>query len=247
MMISAARTRKNELQLSRIHYPESMWQDIRFGIRIRPKSPGFTALALVTLALGSGANTTIFSVVNSVLLRPLPYQNPDRIVQVSDLFPATGGYITSSFPKFTFLREHVRRFSAFAAESGAQFQIARPAPAAPAEVRGARVSVDFFRALVAKPSAGRTFFDAEERPGAASVAAIGNALWHTRFESDAAAIGKTITVDGSTTTIVGIMPAGFDFPDDTQIWVPRIFEHAVITPTQIQRGASYLLYWARLA
>ena len=92
-----------------------MWQDLRFGIRILLKSPGFTALALVTLAIGIGANTTIFSVVNSVLLRPLPYENPNRIVQVSDLYPATGTIITSSFPKFTFLREHVRSFSAFAA------------------------------------------------------------------------------------------------------------------------------------
>src|SRR5438132_8666308 len=120
-----------------------MWQDIRFGIRILLKSPGFTALALVPLALGIGANTTIFSVVNSVLLRPLPYKNPDRIVQISDMVPVTGGYITSSFPKFTFLHEHARSFSAFAAMSFAQFQIAGPAPAAPSEVRGVRVSTDF--------------------------------------------------------------------------------------------------------
>src|SRR5260370_25698650 len=103
----------------RIQYPESMWQDIRFGIRILLKSPGFTSLALVTLALGIGANTTIFSVVNSVLLRPLPYKDPGRLVQISDLYPATAGYITSSFPKFTFLHEHARNFSAFAADSGA--------------------------------------------------------------------------------------------------------------------------------
>src|SRR5713226_423375 len=129
-----------------------MWHDLRFGIRILLKSPGFTALALVTLALGIGANTTIFSVVNSVLLRPLPYQDPGRIVQVSD--QVTGGAITSSFPKFTFLRQYARSYSAFAAWSGGRFQIAGPTSAAPAEISGVRVSADFFRVLGAKPSAG---------------------------------------------------------------------------------------------
>jgi hypothetical protein len=111
------------------------------------KSPGFTALALVTLALGIGANTTIFSVVNSVLLRPLPYEKPDRIVQVTDLYPATGGWITSSFPKFTFLHERVRSLSGIAAVSFGRFQIAGPTTASPAEVQGVRVPVDFFRVL----------------------------------------------------------------------------------------------------
>jgi predicted permease len=224
-----------------------MWQDIRFGIRILLKSPGFTALALITLALGIGANTTIFSVVNSVLLRPLPYEKPGRIVEISDQLPVTGGNITSSFPKFTFLHEHLHSFSAFAAISFARFQIAGPAPAAPAEVGGVRVSVDFFHVFGAKPSAGRTFLDDEDRPGGNPVAVISNALWQNRFGSDPAAIGKPITVDGSTTTIVGVMPAGFDFPNGTEIWAPRIFEHSVITPVQIQRGASYLLYNGRLA
>src|SRR5258708_5613494 len=178
-----------------------MWNDLRFGIRILLKSPGFTALALITLALGIGANTTIFSVVNSVLLRPLPYQNPDRIVQISDLAPSTGGAITSSLPKFTFLRKYARSYSALTAWSGAQFQIAGPAPAAPAEVRGVRVSADFFRVLGAKPAVGRTFLDDEDRPGGSAVAVISHALWQNRFGSDPAAAGKTIAVDGSATAI----------------------------------------------
>ncbi|HTA67417.1 MAG TPA: ABC transporter permease, partial [Bryobacteraceae bacterium] len=224
-----------------------MWQDLRFGIRILLKSPGFAALALVTLAIGIGANTTIFSVVNSVLLRPLPYENPNRIVQVSDLYPATGTIITSSFPKFTFLREHVRSFSAFAAVSFGRFQIAGPATAAPDEVQGVRVPVDFFRVFGVKPALGRTFLEQEDRPGGNAVAIISNALWQNRFGSDPAAIGKPFAVDGSTITIIGVMPAGFNFPDGMEIWLPGAFQHQVVTQVQIQRGASYLLYYARLA
>ncbi|HWY46836.1 MAG TPA: ABC transporter permease [Bryobacteraceae bacterium] len=224
-----------------------MWQDLRFGIRILLKSPGFTALALVTLALGIGANTTIFSVVNSVLLRPLPYENPDRIVQIADLYPATGGVITSSFPKFNFLREHARSFSSLAAVSFGRFQIAGPTTAAPTEVEGVRVPVDFFRVFGAKPALGRTFLEQEDRPGGNAVAVISNALWQNRFGSDPEAIGKTFTVDGSATTIVGIMPAGFNFPDGIEIWMPGAFQHQVVTQVQIQRGASYLLLYARLA
>src|ERR1700682_1659089 len=217
-----------------------MWHDLRFGIRILLKSPGFTALALVTLALGIGANTTIFSVVNSVLLRPLPYEKPDRIVQVSDLYPGTKGFITSSFPKFTFLREHTQRFSALAAVNYGRFQIAGPLPAAPAEGTGVRVSVDFFRVLGSKPALGRTFLEEQERPGANSVAIISNPLWQNRFGSDPAAIGQVFTVDGTATTIVGIMPAGFNFPDGIEIWMPGVFQHQVLTQVQIQRGGSYL-------
>ncbi|HYL77744.1 MAG TPA: ABC transporter permease [Bryobacteraceae bacterium] len=222
-----------------------MWQDLRFGIRMLLKSPGFTALALATLALGIGANTTIFSVVNSVLLRPLPYEKPDRMVQISDVL--TGGFITSSLPKYNFLHDHVRSLSAFAALSFGQFQIAGPSPAAPAEVGGVRVSADFFRVFGAKPSAGRTFLEEETQPGGNPVAVISNVLWQNRFASDPAAIGKTISIDGAPTTIVGIMPPGFEYPPGTEIWVPRFFEHPVITPVQIQRGASYLLYYGRLA
>ena len=100
-----------------------MWQNVRFGVRMFVKSPGISALVLMTLALGIGVNTTLFSVVNSVLLRPLPYEHPDRIVQVSDLFPATGSPITSSLPKYRFLREHAQSFDALGAFSGYRFQI----------------------------------------------------------------------------------------------------------------------------
>jgi putative ABC transport system permease protein len=224
-----------------------MLNDIRFGLRMLLKSPGFTALALVTLALGIGANTTMFSVVNSVLLRPLPYEKPERIVQVQDMIPGSGAFITSSFPKFVLFRGNVRGLEAIAAESGGRFQLSSAPPSAPIEVVGSRVSADFFRVFGVKPIAGRTFLAGEDQPGARPVAVVSHALWQSRFASDANVIGRSIDVDGSPATIVGVMPAGFDYPNEAEIWIPRFFEHSVVTQVQIQRGASYLSYYGRLA
>src|SRR5579883_2642901 len=223
-------------------------RDIRFGLRMLWKSKGFTAVALATLALGIGANTTIFSIVNSVLLRPLPYEKPERIVQVADQNPYGGpGQITSSVPKFEVLHAGARSFSALAAVGFGRFQLSGPATAPPAEASGARVSADFFRVLGARPAIGREFLDSESQPGANRVAILSEALWRNRFAADPGVIGQTISVDGAATTIIGVMPAGFDFPSETEIWIPRYFENAAITPVQIQRGASMLLFYGRLA
>jgi putative ABC transport system permease protein len=224
-----------------------MWQDLRFGARTLLKSPGFTLVALLTLALGIGANTTIFSLVNSILLRPLPYERPDRIVQVADAFHVTGGAMTSSLPKFKFLRDHAKSFTAFAAHADRIFQLSGPAPAAPAEVFGVRVSADFFGVFGVKAASGRTFLPNEDEPGAAPVAVISDALWRNRFASDPNVIGKSIGVNGTSTVILGVMPAGFDYPNGSEIWIPRFQELPVFTALQISRGGSYLMYYARLA
>lgn len=224
-----------------------MLQDIRFGLRMLVKSPGFTALALATLALGIGANTTIFSIVNSVLLRPLPYENPERIVQLADSTPVRGGQIPISFPKFSLFQQQARSFSALGAVAFARFQITGPPPAAPAEIQGARVSIDFFRTFGAKPTAGRTFLEDEERSGGNSVAVLSYRLWQNRFNGDPGVIGRNLGVDGSTATVIGVMPAGFEFPSGVEIWVPHVSEHSSLTRLQIQNGAGYLMLWGRLA
>src|SRR5271163_2225632 len=224
-----------------------MLHDLRFGWRMLWKSPGFSALALITLALGIGANTSMFSVVNSVLLRPLPYEKPERIVQIIDTIPSSGAFITSSFPKFNFLRENARSFQAIAAHSGGRFQISGAPPSMPVEVQGARVSADFFQVFGVRPMAGRTFVSGEDRPGAKPVAVLSHALWQSRFASDPGVIGQSLTVDGAATTIAGIMPPGFDDTADSEIWIPAFFEHPIVTQVQIQRGASYLNIYARLA
>jgi putative ABC transport system permease protein len=224
-----------------------MRQDLRFALRQLRRSPGFTAVAILTLALGIGANTTIFSVVNSVLLRPLPYDHPERIVQVTDLAPGTSNFIPSSFPKFNFFHDHARSFRALTADIPSGFQLSASGSAPSEFVIGARVSGDFFNVLGAKPAIGRTFFNGEDQHGAPPVAVISDTLWRKRFGADPKALGSVIGIQGVATTIVGVMPSGFMFPDEAQLWVPRIFEHTVITQTQIQNGASYLLVYGRLA
>jgi putative ABC transport system permease protein len=224
-----------------------LWQDLRYALRTLRRSPGFTILALLTLALGIGANTAIFSVVNSVLLRPLPFADPGCIIQIVDETPVGFGSLPHSFPKFTSVHVHARGFSALGALSFAQLQITGPAAAPPAELAGARVSEDFFRVFGVAPIAGRAFLEAENQPGGGAVAMISDSLWRNRFSSDRGVIGATINVDGAATTVVGVMPTAFDFPQGTEIWVPRIFESNVITPLQIQNGASFLLLYGRLA
>ena len=224
-----------------------MLQDIHFGFRMLVKSPGFTALALITLALGIGANTTIFSIVNSVLLQPLPYEHPERIVQLADTTPVRGGQLPLSFPKVSLFQQQARSFSALAALSYTRFQVTGPAPAAPAEIAGARVSIGFFRTFGVRPAAGRVFLENEDRPGGNPVAVISYALWQNRFGGDPGVIGRNLGLDGSPATVVGVMPAGFDFPSGIEIWVPRVSEHSTLSRLQIQNGAGYLMLWGRLA
>jgi putative ABC transport system permease protein len=224
-----------------------IWNDLRYAFRTFGTTPGFTTLAVLTIAVGIGANSAIFSVVNSVLLRPLPFTDSGRIVQIVDNARVGSGAISSSFPKFSFLHDHARSFSDIAATGFAEFQVTGPAKMAPGELAGARVSEDFFRVFGVAPTAGRPFLESENRPGGRAVAVISDMLWRNRFGANPAVIGNSVGLDGASTTIIGIMPPGFDFPPGTEIWVPRVFDSNTITPLQIQNGASFLALYGRLA
>ncbi len=214
------------------------------------RSPAFTLLALVTLALGIGANTTIFSVVNAVLLRPLPYQDPDRIVQIVDTREMRGTVeLASSFPKFTFIHDQAGTFDSAAAFSNANFHLSAGASndQGPIQVNGIRTSSGFFRVLGVAPLLGRAFLAEEDRAGGGYVAVISYDLWVNRFAADRNLIGRSVGVDGDSTIVIGVMPPEFDFPADTKIWVPRTFESSRLTRQQIEHGAGYLSVIARLS
>jgi len=223
-------------------------QDIRYGLRRIVQSPGFSAIAVITLALGIGATSTIFSVVNAVLLRPLPFREPQGLIAVSQTTTdSQAGAVPTSFTKYEAIRD----------QSGSFDRIAVYYPISPSlggerepeQIAGARVSGDLFGVLGAGLRLGRGFDPAEMTPGGSDAAVITDGLWNRRFGGDAAVVGRTIRLDGKDVTVVGVLPPTFRFPlqlPEPQVWLPRVSEPDSLTPAQVHSGASYLSFVGRL-
>ncbi|HYY57647.1 MAG TPA: ABC transporter permease [Pyrinomonadaceae bacterium] len=204
-------------------------QDLRFGARMLLKNPGFTAVAVLTLALGIGANSAIFSVVNAALLRPLPYADSDSLVMVWGNFNRLNmTRLGVSAPEFADYKSQNEVFSDVAAYQTLTFNLTENNE--PERIGGARVSSGLFRLLGARPLVGRTLLEEEDEAGRGRVAVLSRRLWQRRFNSDPALVGKGITLDGESYTVVGIMPQGFQFPlsepydtERADVWVPAAF------------------------
>src|SRR5262245_21073609 len=206
-----------------------LWQDLRFGARRLAKKPGFTLMAVVTLALGIGANTAIFSLVNTVLLRPLPLPEPERLMTFNHSAPAQGlAELNLNNAHFAFYRDRSRMFEKMAAYEGAEFALTGAGD--PEVLAGAAVTFNYFDVLGQSPLHGRSFLPQEDTPGANHVVILSYGLWRRRFGGDLNILGKSIKLDNVPTTVVGIMPPGFDFPhpaersnmsDHMQLWVPE--------------------------
>ncbi len=190
----------------------TLMQDLKHGSRMLAKSPGFTLVAVLTLALGIGANTAIFSVVNSVLLRPLPYPQPDRIVELSATY--LGKPEQSSFDArgFAFWKEHSEPFEYLAASTGVGFNLS--GVGRPERIHALRVSKDYFHVLGVSPAFGRDFLTSEDTATGPNVAVVSSGLWKRHFNADPQAIGRTILLDGAPFTVVGVMPPGFAAAED---------------------------------
>lgn len=186
---------------------ETLWQDIRYGFRTLRKSPGFTALIILTLALGIGANTAMFSVIYGVLLRPLPYPEPDRITQISASYNGQLDYSGFDAREFDFWRAHGEPFSYVADTTGVGFNLSSGSE--PLRVRALRVSKDYFRVMGVPPMLGREFTQDEDSVSGPNVAILGYGLWKSQFGADAGIVGKTLSLDSKPFTVVGVMPAGF--------------------------------------
>lgn len=203
-------------------FVETCWQDACFAVRMLRKSPGFTVVAILTLALGIGANTAIFSVVNAVLLRPLPYANPGQLVLVPEAKPDAGiSGRGMAYPTFGELRDHNRVFSAVAGLSG--HSLVLTGSGEPAEVSTVVVTSDFFSVLAADPLLGRVFNAEDSQRGAAPVVVLSENLWRSRFGADAGIIGRFITLDMRPYAVIGVMPASFHTPflnQINQVWIP---------------------------
>jgi putative ABC transport system permease protein len=197
-------------------------QDLRYAIRLLWKKPGFTAIALLALALGIGANTAIFSVVNAVLLNPLPYEDPDQLVWVWGRFHL-GNQASVSPPDFLDYRAQNQSFEYFAAMTAfGSFNLTGGAE--PERIPGASVTTDFFQALGVRPILGRTFSSEESESGRERVAVIGQGLWQRRFGADPAAVGQSLTLDGKNFTVIGVAPTNTAMPQRAEIWVPLVLE-----------------------
>src|SRR5262245_36596415 len=189
----------------------NLWLDLRYGARILRRNPGFTLIAVLTLALGIGANTAIFSVVNAVLLRPLQYSGPDRLVQVWQNFPQSGAnQVTVSAPEFLDYKDQNRVFERMATFRPQGFALTGGAE--PELIFGIRTSADLFPLLGVAPALGRTFLPEEDQIGGPRAVILSHGLWRRRFGSDTTLIGKSLTLDGQSFTVVGIMQPGFQFP-----------------------------------
>src|SRR6267143_4646196 len=183
-----------------------IWQDLRYGARSLLKNPGFTAVVVVTLALGIGANTALFSVVNGVLLNPLPYPQPDQLVTLHQSKPNfDAGAIP--YPNFRDLQRQNQTFSAMSISRGFGFSLVGTGEAE--RVNARLITADFFTVLDVKPVLGRSFAPGEDEPGAGPVAMITADLWQRKFGAAEDVLSKSLTLDDKTYTIVGVIPASF--------------------------------------
>jgi len=221
---------------------ETLLQDIRHALRMLRSAPGFTAAALLALALGIGANTTIFSAVNAMLLKPLPYADPDRLVYVSSTHEKRDkDQITVSYPDYREWSGQNHVFEGMSAFIEDTFTLTGAGE--PAQIRGARVTARFFGVLGVDPIRGRGFRGEEEEVGHHHVVVIGQGLWTRQFGSDPALVGKTIALNGRPYTVVGIAPVGLRFPNPgVEVWVPL----AVGPESAEDRGTRFLTVIARL-
>jgi len=225
---------------------ETLLQDIRFGARTLRRSPGFTAVAIIALALGIGGNTAIFSVVNAVLLRPLPYDAPDKIMRVFATAPERGLDQTSvSFQRATIISEQSRLFEhagSYTFDTANLTGIDEPR-----QLTAIRMSAGVLDVLRARPASGRNFLAEEDKPGGALVAILSHNLWEKQFASAPDIVGRTITLDGGSYTVVGVMGPEFSFPTrQIDVWLPRVFEPSFLNRDAVERGSGYLSMVGRL-
>jgi predicted permease len=228
-------------------------QDIRFGLRTLSKSPGFTIIAIVTLALGIGANTAIFSIVNAVLLKPLPVPEPDHLLYVTSAFSNQKDVnrpFAMSYPDFLDMRTAAKSLIGLAAYHDDSFTLSGLAQ--PLHISGISVSGDFFNIIGKQPLLGRGFTRDEEKPGS-RVAVLSYHLWNSAFHGDESIVGRNITLDKQSYTVVGVMPAGFVLPmegDPPELWRTTALDGETSDPKDqpvtTQRGAHFLQGIARL-
>jgi predicted permease len=223
------------------HWEDDMMQDLRYAVRMLLKHPGFTLIAVLTLSLGIGANTAIFSVFNAVLLRPLPFKESERVVMVWQINTAAAGGNRTPFTVDTLLdlRRQSKSFDEFAAflVSTRNFTGGET----PEQVRTALVTANFFTAIGAEPQLGRTFLPEEEHVGAEMVVVLSDGFWRSRFAADPQVVGRSINFNGRSFTVVGVMPPALNFPEkEVELWSPLPLELPALRAISPLHGVARL-------
>ena len=227
---------------------ETIIQDIKFGLRMLLKSPSMSIVATIALALGIGANTAIFSVVNAVLLRPLPFPNPDSLVALFETDTQRARIRGShSYPNFFDIRTQNTTFERVAAYHSSDFIMTGRGE--PARLQGAVVTADLFPLLGVAPIMGRSFLPDEDKPGGGRVIVLSQQLFQKRFNSDSSVLNQSITLNGGSFTVIGVMPASFEFPiqnEPVELWTTIAGDASGKEPVTNQRGAHFLRVIGRL-
>src|SRR5437899_328024 len=230
-----------------VSWIENLGQDILYGARMLRKNPGFAAVAVLTLALGIGANTAIFSIIYAVMLKPLPYADSEQLFNVfevlpQDEVPGTGW----SYVNFAELRQQNHVFSEMAGDQSHQLTLTGRGE--PSVVNASVVTSELLSLFGEKPLGGRVFFSEDGKPGAAPVAVLSENLWRSSFGADPNIIGSSINLDKSSFTVIGIMPAAFRFPQLTeskQVWIPLV-QDPLFGGWMDRRGGHWLSVTGRL-
>ena len=241
--------REEIYRMNGIGWLETLWQDLRYAVRMLARNRGLTAIAIITLALGIGATTAIFTVVHAVLLRPLPYPHPEELVYVQEIL---GDYGLSQFVwnrEFVAWRNQSRTLSPVAAYM--DFEANLTGGGEPERIICGMATTRFFSILAVRPLVGRLFLPEEDRPGGPPVVILSESLWKRRYGGDPSVVGKGLTLDGKAYTVVGVLPAAFVVPDEFKIthalWVPVAESRTGAGPFRIFRVIGRLKHGVSLA
>src|SRR5580765_2131060 len=197
---------------------DALLQDIRYAGRTLRKNPAFTVIAIVCLALGIATNTTLFSCFNAIVLRPFPFDDPDRLVSLWDFNPKNSNRSGISYPNYLDWRDQSRSFSGIGAYTGRSIAITEGTE--PVRLSGELITANLFPLLGIRPQLGRLFRADEDAAGAGGVVLLSDAVWKRLYAGDPSVVGRVISVNSEARTVVGIMPPEFKFPEKAEIWVP---------------------------
>jgi len=213
LQFGAFESAKEECREARgVRFSETLLQDLRYGARMLRKNPGFTSVAVLTLALGIGANTAIFSLVNGILLVSLPYSHPGQLVTLTGTYPR-GAFVA--------MREQLRTMDVAAYAEGHELNLSGVGQGEPVRLTATYVSAELFSVLGGRPALGRTFLPGEDLAGQDNYVILSHALWELQFRSDPSILGRSIKLEGAPRQVIGVMPSDFRFPSSkTQVWIP---------------------------